>query len=178
MQFSLESVRDVARLLHETELAEITVEDTDAASGETFRVVMKRNTRAAASTSTRRATTGATSSAGASTASTSTQASAPTTAEGSAATPQGITQEAESPAPEPTGITITSTAVGLFRQPSPPVQAGDMVKPRQVVAIVESLKIPNEITTRVAGRVEELLVTEGQGVEYGQPLLIIHPEDA
>jgi biotin carboxyl carrier protein len=40
------------------------------------------------------------------------------------------------------------------------------------------LKIPNEITTRVAGRVEELLVTEGQGVEYGQPLLIIHPEDA
>jgi acetyl-CoA carboxylase biotin carboxyl carrier protein len=173
MQFSLDSVRDVARLLHETDLAEITVEDVDAASGETFRVILKRNTRAVASTTTRRTTAGATSPAA-----TSTQEAASTTAQGSAAALQRMTETAEAPTPEPSGITVTSTAVGLFRQPSPPVQAGDMVKARQVVAIVESLKIPNEITTPVPGRIEELLVTEGQGVEYGQPLLVIRPEDA
>jgi acetyl-CoA carboxylase biotin carboxyl carrier protein len=129
-------------------------------------MVLKRNARAATTTPALRTVTR--------TASTQTAQAAPAASD-SASAP--ATPDTKVPTPqEPAGVTITSTAVGLFRQSSPPLQVGDTVKNRQVVAIVESLKIPNEITTRVAGRIVEVLATEGQGVEYGQPLLVIVPE--
>jgi acetyl-CoA carboxylase biotin carboxyl carrier protein len=169
MQFSLQAVRDVARLLHETDLSEVTVEDVDPETGEPFRVVLKRSAQAtvpAASSQRRQGRP------------TSTQPTpADTPVESGAGTAQMAPPATTSEDPSPTAVAVTSTAVGLFRKTSPPLQVGDIVKRKQVVAIVESLKIPNEIAAPLTGRVEAILVEDGQGIEYGQTLLTIMPDD-
>jgi acetyl-CoA carboxylase biotin carboxyl carrier protein len=173
MQFSLQAVRDVARLLHETELSEISVEDIDAETGQPFRVAVKRNLQATAPAAlSQRKLSGPTS----------TQAASPDTSVTNSATSSTGPNLATEPDPAseqtgPSAVAVTSTAVGLFRQASPPLQVGDVVKRKQVVAIVESLKIPNEIAAPIAGRIETLLVEDGQGIEYGQTLLTIMPDD-
>jgi acetyl-CoA carboxylase biotin carboxyl carrier protein len=76
---------------------------------------------------------------------------------------------------------IKSPLVGTFyRSPSPGappfVEEGDMVSPGQVLCIIEALKVMNEIESDVKGRVEKILVENGQSVEYGQPLFLINTE--
>jgi acetyl-CoA carboxylase biotin carboxyl carrier protein len=168
MQFSLQAVRDVARLLHETELSEITIEDVDTQTGEPFRVVLKRSAKAATAAPSQRRQPR--------------PVSTQTTEEASAAKSEsGAGQPAASAAeieePISTAVAVTSTAVGLFRTSSPPLQVGDSVKRNQVVGVVESLKIPNEVQAPLSGRVDALLAEDGQGIEYGQTLLTIMPED-
>ena len=65
---------------------------------------------------------------------------------------------------------VTSALVGFFREPAPVFIPGSRVEPDTVVGIVEALGLPNEITAGVSGMIEEILVSEGQPVEYGQPL--------
>ena len=50
---------------------------------------------------------------------------------------------------------------------------GDRVKAGQLVATIQSLNVLNEVESPIAGRVTELLVQDGQAVEYGQPLMVI-----
>lgn len=76
--------------------------------------------------------------------------------------------------------TITSPIVGTFyRAPAPDkppyVQVGDSVKKGQVLCIVEAMKLMNEIESEFAGKVVQILIENGQPVEYGQPLFIIQP---
>jgi len=78
------------------------------------------------------------------------------------------------------GVPIESPMVGTFyRAPSPGaepyVREGDAVKEGQIVCIIEAMKLMNEIESRVAGRVAKVLVENGHGVEYGQPLFLIEP---
>jgi acetyl-CoA carboxylase biotin carboxyl carrier protein len=73
---------------------------------------------------------------------------------------------------------ITSPMVGTFYQSSSPetpayVQVGDKVKENAVVCIVEAMKLFNEIEAEVTGEVVEILVKDGQLVEYGQPLFLV-----
>lgn len=72
-------------------------------------------------------------------------------------------------------VTVSATAVGMFRRSQPPLKIGDSVILGQVVGIVESLKIPNEVIAPVAGEVTEILAEEGQAVEYGQSLFLLGP---
>ncbi len=76
---------------------------------------------------------------------------------------------------------IKSPLVGTFyRAPSPGappfVEVGDIVSPGQVLCIIEALKVMNEIESDVRGRVEKILVENGETVEYGQPLFLIDTE--
>ncbi len=76
---------------------------------------------------------------------------------------------------------IKSPLVGTFyRSPSPGappfVEVGDIVSPGQVLCIIEALKVMNEIESDVRGRVEKILVENGETVEYGQPLFLIDTE--
>ncbi|MEW5739753.1 MAG: acetyl-CoA carboxylase biotin carboxyl carrier protein [Myxococcota bacterium] len=78
------------------------------------------------------------------------------------------------------GHLITSPFVGTFyRAPSPEqppfVEVGSMVRKGQVLCIVEAMKLMNEIESEVAGKVAEVLVQNGQPVEFGQPLFRIEP---
>ncbi|MEH7383117.1 acetyl-CoA carboxylase biotin carboxyl carrier protein [Bacillus sp. JJ1533] len=73
---------------------------------------------------------------------------------------------------------IVSPMVGTFyASPSPDadayVQKGDKVKEDSVVCIVEAMKLFNEIEAEVNGEIVEILVENGQLVEYGQPLFLV-----
>ena len=86
-----------------------------------------------------------------------------------AATPAAAAQQ---------GHVVTSPMVGSFyRAPSPGadpfIQVGDTVKEGQTLCIIEAMKLLNEIEADKAGVVKEILVENGQAVEYGQPLFVI-----
>ena len=79
---------------------------------------------------------------------------------------------------EPEGKLIKSPLVGRFyvapaEDASPFVGVGDNVKKGQTVAIVEAMKLMNDIESEFDGVVAEVLVENGETVEYGQPLFRI-----
>ncbi len=76
---------------------------------------------------------------------------------------------------------VKSPIVGTFYgSPSPGappfIKPGDHVAAGQVLCIVEAMKLMNEIESDIAGEVVKILVTNGQPVEYGQPLFAIRPK--
>ena len=76
---------------------------------------------------------------------------------------------------------ITSPMVGTFYQaPNPDspafVKVGDKVGDETIVCIVEAMKLFNEIEAEVKGEIVEILVKDGQLVEYGQPLFLVKAE--
>ncbi|HWI48172.1 MAG TPA: acetyl-CoA carboxylase biotin carboxyl carrier protein [Rummeliibacillus sp.] len=73
---------------------------------------------------------------------------------------------------------IVSPMVGTFYQsPNPEspafVQVGDKVGEESIVCIVEAMKLFNEIEAEVKGEIVEVLVKDGELVEYGQPLFLV-----
>ncbi|MCD1260683.1 acetyl-CoA carboxylase biotin carboxyl carrier protein [Paenibacillus athensensis] len=77
--------------------------------------------------------------------------------------------------------TITSPMVGTFYQSASPgaapfVSVGSRVNDKTVVCIVEAMKLMNEIEAEIKGEIVEILVDNGQLVEYGQPLFLVKPE--
>ena len=84
------------------------------------------------------------------------------------------------PAPEPESDLhiVKSPIVGTFYgSPSPGaapfVNPGDRVEKGQVICIVEAMKLMNEIEADAGGEIVKCLVTNGQPIEYGQPLFSI-----
>jgi acetyl-CoA carboxylase biotin carboxyl carrier protein len=89
---------------------------------------------------------------------------------------------APAPAPaaveEPKGYEVKSPMVGTFYRASGPgakpfVEIGQAVKPGDTLCIIEAMKLLNEIEAEVAGAIKEILVENGQAVEYGQVLFLI-----
>jgi acetyl-CoA carboxylase biotin carboxyl carrier protein len=98
----------------------------------------------------------------------------------SASSPASPASSTESPAPEPADNlqVVKSPLVGTFYRAASPesdpfVQDGDRVEVESVLCIVEAMKVMNEITAGVAGIVKEILVKNGEPVEFGQPLFRI-----
>lgn len=96
------------------------------------------------------------------------------------ATAQPVPVAAAEPAvaPAPTGHVVKSPMVGTFYRASSPgakafVEVGAQVKEGDAICIVEAMKILNEIEADKSGTVTQILVENGQPVEYGQPLFII-----
>ncbi|MBM0235164.1 biotin/lipoyl-binding protein, partial [Micromonospora sp. STR1_7] len=82
--------------------------------------------------------------------------------------------------PVPGRAAVRAPIVGTFyRSPEPGaapfVAVGDLVRPGQPIAIVEAMKLMNEVTADRAGRVTAILVEDGQPVEYDQPLVELGP---
>ncbi|MEV4657284.1 biotin/lipoyl-containing protein [Micromonospora sp. NPDC049301] len=82
--------------------------------------------------------------------------------------------------PMPGRAAVRAPIVGTFyRSPEPGaapfVAVGDLVRPGQPVAIVEAMKLMNEVAADRAGRVAAILVEDGQPVEYDQPLVELDP---
>lgn len=102
------------------------------------------------------------------------QPAAPTVAAPQAAAPAAA---AEPPAAS-RGKTVKSPMVGtLYRAPNPGaepfVSVGSTVKAGDTLCIIEAMKLMNEIESEFSGTVVEILVENGQPIEYGQPLFII-----
>ncbi len=78
----------------------------------------------------------------------------------------------------PNQVLVRSPMVGTFyRAPSPDappfVEEGDMVRKGQPLCIIEAMKMMNEITAEVEGRVVRILCQNAQPVGYGQPLMVL-----
>jgi acetyl-CoA carboxylase biotin carboxyl carrier protein len=78
----------------------------------------------------------------------------------------------EAAPPRPTDA-ILADVVGVVRFPRPAVTEGTTVDGDRDLAYVETLGIRNPVRSRGAGRVAAIYVTDGQPVEYGQPLFAI-----
>jgi acetyl-CoA carboxylase biotin carboxyl carrier protein len=87
---------------------------------------------------------------------------------------------APAPAADANLLDITSPMVGTFyRAPAPGeasfVEIGDRIRSGQVVCILEAMKLMNELEAEVSGEVVEILVDNGEPVEYGQVLMRVKP---
>ena len=82
------------------------------------------------------------------------------------------------------GLTpVTAPLVGTFYSSPEPgakpfVEVGDVVEPGQEIGIVEAMKIMNRIVSDVGGKVAELVVSDGDMVEFGQTIMLLEPLDA
>lgn len=90
--------------------------------------------------------------------------------------PAAATEPAAAPAAEEKGmLVIKSPMVGTFYRASSPespafVDVGAKVTADSIVCIIEAMKVMNEIQAELGGTITEVLVENGEAVEYGQPL--------
>lgn len=81
-------------------------------------------------------------------------------------------------AAEPTGHIVKSPMVGTFYRSSAPgaapfVELGSTIKDGDTICIIEAMKLLNEIDADASGVITQILVENGQPVEFGQPLFVI-----
>jgi acetyl-CoA carboxylase biotin carboxyl carrier protein len=94
------------------------------------------------------------------------------------AAPVAAAAPAAPAAAEPTGHVVKSPMVGTFYRASAPgnppfVEVGATVKEGDTLCIIEAMKLLNEIDADKSGTITQILVENGQPVEFGQPLFVI-----
>ena len=97
---------------------------------------------------------------------------------GPAAVPVQLPAAAGGAQPAAAEGTVSSPMVGtayLSPEPgaAPFVKAGDRVEKGQTLMIIEAMKVMNALPAPHAGTVEEILIEDGQPVEFGEPLMVI-----
>jgi len=105
-------------------------------------------------------------------------AAAPAPAAAAAPAPAAAAAPAPEAAPVPQGHVVKAPMVGTFyRAPNPGaapfVDVGQSVKEGDALCIIEAMKLLNEIEADKSGVIKEILVENGEPVEYGQPLFVI-----
>lgn len=163
MSLDLNQLRDLLTALNQTDIAELTLKSED------FELTVRRGVRSEL-----------------------VQAVPPVIESTIAATPVVVPSTPAPQAPEASSspaaspivdrrlVDIVSPIVGTFyRCPAPDeppfVDIGNRVQKGQVVCIIEAMKVMNEIEAEVSGEIVEVLVQNGQPVEYGQPLMRVNP---
>lgn len=151
MKFETDYIEKLAKVLAETGLTEISLEDGEQAITLRKEVVVSSAPQVVAAP---------------------VQAAAPVAAASVPSAP------AADVAPAKKGTPITSPMVGTFyKAPSPDsepfVSVGSTVSSGDVVCIVEAMKMMNEIESEVSGKVVEICVEDGQPVEFGQVLMYV-----
>jgi len=76
---------------------------------------------------------------------------------------------------EPREVALTAPMVGIFHALERGPKDGDTVRPGQVLGVIESMKLMNDVRSDVGGTVVSAAVEDGTPVEYGQPLFRIRP---
>jgi acetyl-CoA carboxylase biotin carboxyl carrier protein len=88
--------------------------------------------------------------------------------------------EADGPATTPSAF-VVAERVGFFHYPdgaAGPLEPGDLIAAGQTLGNIDSLSVPIPLQAPRAGRLAEVLVDDGQAVEYGQPLFVIDAGEA
>jgi len=152
MKFDIEYIEKIAKIIDETSLTEISLEDGDQA------ITIRKDVITA----------------------TPVVAAAPAPVTVAPAAQPAVTASEPTPAKEEVkrGKALTSPMVGTFyKAPSPDakpfVEIGQTVAQGDVVCIVEAMKLMNEIESEFSGKVVEICVEDGQPVEFGQVLMYI-----
>lgn len=153
MKYDLEYIEKIAKIIDENKLSEIILEDGEQA------ITVRRDVVVSAPVCEEMAI------------------SQPVQPQKAAQTTAQAAPEAQVPA-KSNAMAITSPMVGAFYAAPAPgakpfVKVGDTVSVGQVVCIVEAMKLMNEIESEVSGRVTQILVEDGQSVEYGQVLMYV-----
>lgn len=150
MKFEVEYIEQLAKVVADNDLSEITLEDSEKA------IIIKREKTVVQA-----------------------QVSAPVVAATPVASPV-VAEETETQKIDdtPKGTPVTSPMVGTYYSaPSPGakpfVNVGTSVSAGQVVCIIEAMKLMNEIESEVSGKVTKICVEDGQAVEYGQVLMYV-----
>ena len=145
MQVDIKLVRQLAELLNETGLTEIEVEDDD-------RKIRVARTLQAASVAV--------------------AAPAPVAAAAPVAAPVAPTAPADHPGALKSPM-VGTVYLAASPEAAPFVSVGDTVKEGDTIVIIEAMKVMNPITAIKGGKVTQVLVANGQPVEYDQPLVVI-----
>ena len=95
--------------------------------------------------------------------------------QGSPAPAAADNSKAETPKEDPNVATIKSPMVGTFYSAASPdssnfAEVGKKVSKDSIVCIIEAMKVMNEIQAEVSGTITEILVENGDAIEFGQPL--------
>ena len=96
-----------------------------------------------------------------------------------AAVPMPAAAASAAPEARPANVTeFKSPLVGTFYRSAKPdsdpfVNVGDEVGPEKVLCIIEAMKVMNEIKAEMSGVVREILVKNGQAVEFGEPMFLL-----
>ncbi len=158
-QMDLKLIRNLVRLMERGELSELEIDDQKAG----MRVTLKRGTSSGA---------------------VGPVVMVPPAPHAAPMPDMGMAASAPQAAPSDEGgrpagvIEITSPMVGTFYRASGPdedpfASAGTRVDDETVVCIIEAMKVMNEIKAECSGEVVEILVENGEPVEFGQPLFLV-----
>jgi acetyl-CoA carboxylase biotin carboxyl carrier protein len=103
----------------------------------------------------------------------------PNSTDGQASASSALSSMA-APPPAANEVIVKSPIVGTFYEGPKPgdppfVKVGDSIEPGQVLCIIESMKLMNEIESEVAGTIVAKLMENGRAVEYGEALFAIRP---
>jgi acetyl-CoA carboxylase biotin carboxyl carrier protein len=151
MNFDLDYIEQLVKMVSDSELTELTLEKEDSA------IVIRKEKEVVHA-----------------------QTVVPQTIAAPAVSPVAtsvpIVEEKKEDAPK--GTPITSPMVGTFYVASSPgakpfVEVGSTVSTGQVVCIIEAMKLMNEIESEVSGKVTQICVKDGEAVEYGQVLMYV-----
>lgn len=153
MNFDLEYIEKLVKMVSDSELTELTLEEKESAI-----VIRKEKEVVQAQTIVPQAI------------------AAPVAAPAAQQAPVAAQEEKKEDAPK--GTPITSPMVGTFYMASSPgakpfVEVGSTVSTGQVVCIIEAMKLMNEIEAEVSGKVTQICVKDGEAVEYGQVLMYV-----
>ena len=102
----------------------------------------------------------------------------PVPAPAAPAAPASAPASAPAPAEPDADKLITSPIVGTFYRSNTPgadafVKVGSKIEADQTVCIIEAMKVMNEIKAEKSGVIKEILVENGEPVEFGQPLFVL-----
>ncbi|RUR84262.1 acetyl-CoA carboxylase biotin carboxyl carrier protein [Chlorogloeopsis fritschii PCC 9212] len=170
MPLDFNEIRQLLTTIAQTDITEVTLKSDD------FEITVRKATIAA---------TGAGVSTGLSSVSPIAPPVAPPPTAEVSRTYEAPTSVSTAPAPSPIEqkkyVEVTSPMVGTFYRASAPgeapfVEVGDRIRSGQTVCIIEAMKLMNEIEAEVSGQIIEILVQNGEPVEYGQPLMRINPD--
>ena len=70
---------------------------------------------------------------------------------------------------------VVSVSRSLSKDRPPVVMIGNHIKPGDRLGVVECMKIPTDVVSYAAGEILQIMVEDGQTVEYGQPLFTVSP---
>ena len=143
-------MREIAQLLTASDLGEISFE---AAPGQ--RLTMKRKPKFVATATT-----------------------SPASVESALGIVEGAALESAAPVADAGALMVTAPCVGVFHAAREAVEVGSLLRAKQLIGTVESLKVPNDLNAPAAGVISQMWVSDGQGVEWGQPLFEIQPAAA
>ncbi|NJM95072.1 MAG: acetyl-CoA carboxylase biotin carboxyl carrier protein [Acaryochloridaceae cyanobacterium CSU_5_19] len=155
MEFDLNQLRELLAILNQTDIDELSLKSND------FELTIHKNSQSSQIPASR---------------------ASQVILEG--ATAEGIPLPETTPLspPDKKWVEIISPMVGTFyRSPAPDeaafVEVGDSIRRGQTVCIIEAMKLMNELEAEANGEIVEILVSNGEPVEYGQPLMRINPSN-